>query len=85
LNKLSWHFFHNKCTLAESKTIPTAAAKAGFCPHLMRSLEAEKQDGYGQIEIVRANLARGAFKVLQPAYNLWPVCHYWTEPKISTS
>jgi hypothetical protein len=65
-NKRSWHFFHNKCILAESKTILTVPAKAGFCPHLMRSLEAEN----GQIEIVQANLARGAFNVLQPAYNL---------------
>jgi hypothetical protein len=69
-NKLSWHFFHNKCILAESKTILTVPAKAGFCPHLMRSLEGENQDGYGQIDIVQANLARGAFKVPQPAYNL---------------
>jgi hypothetical protein len=69
-NKLSWHFFHNKCILAESKTIPSVPAKAGFCPHLMRSLEAEKQDGYGQIEIVQANLVHGAFKVLQLPYNL---------------
>ncbi len=36
----------------------------------MRSLEAEKQDGYGQIEIVQANLVHGAFKVLQLPYNL---------------